>query len=206
MEIKLQAQSRVKNEKLEKDFMAAVVYGQGSENLILKIKINNFIKAYEAAGESNLIDLEIDSSKNIKVLIKEIQKNPIKGFFIHVDFYLVDMSKEISTEIPLIFVGESKAIKELGALLVKNIDEVSVECLPADLVDHIDVDISVLAGMNDIIKVRDLIVPSGIKILNNPLDAVATVSEPQADDAPQASAVKDVAATVAVEKKEDKKS
>lgn len=206
MEIKLQAQSRVKNEKLEKDFMAAVVYGQGSENLILKIKINNFIKAYEAAGESNLIDLEIDSSKNIKVLIKEIQKNPIKGFFIHVDFYLVDMSKEISTEIPLIFVGESKAIKELGALLVKNIDEVSVECFPADLVDHIDVDISVLAGMNDIIKVRDLIVPSGIKILNNPLDAVATVSEPQADDAPQASAVKDVAATVAVEKKEDKKS
>lgn len=182
MEIKLQAQSRVKNEKLEKDFMAAVVYGQGSENLILKIKINDFAKAYESAGESNLIDLEIDSSKNIKVLVKEVQKNPIKGFFIHADFYLVDMSKEVNTEIPLSFVGESKVVKEQGALLVKNIDEVSVECLPDNLVDHIDVDISALVSLNDVIRVKDIIVPKGMKILNNPNDAVASVSEQQKDE------------------------
>lgn len=173
----LKVQVREKNEKLASDFMAGVVYGQSMENVLIKIKTNDFIKVYGQAGESNLINLEIEGNGTFQVLVKEVQKDVVKDFFIHVDFYKVDMSKELTAEIPLEFVGESKAIKEQGALLNKSIDEVSVECLPQDLVDHIDIDISVLVNVGDAIFIKDINVPKGIKILNNADDVVATVTE-----------------------------
>lgn len=173
----LKVQVRGKNEKLASDFMAGVVYGQSMENVLIKIKTNDFIKVYGQAGESNLINLEIEGNGTFQVLVKEVQKDVIKDFFIHVDFYKVDMNKELTAEIPLEFVGESKAIKEQGALLNKSIDEVSVECLPQDLVDHIDIDISVLVNVGDAIFIKDINVPKGIKILNNADDVVATVTE-----------------------------
>lgn len=177
MEMNLKVQVREKNEKLASDFMAGVVYGQSMENVLIKIKTNDFIKVYGQAGESNLINLEIEGNGTFQVLVKEVQKDVIKDFFIHVDFYKVDMNKELTAEIPLEFVGESKAIKEQGALLNKSIDEVSVECLPQDLVDHIDIDISVLVNVGDAIFIKDINVPKGIKILNNADDVVATVTE-----------------------------
>jgi large subunit ribosomal protein L25 len=177
MEMNLKVQVREKNEKLASDFMAGVVYGQSMENVLIKIKTNDFIKVYGQAGESNLINLEIEGNGTFQVLVKEVQKDVVKDFFIHVDFYKVDMSKELTAEIPLEFVGESKAIKEQGALLNKSINEVSVECLPQDLVDHIDIDISVLVNVGDAIFIKDINVPKGIKILNNADDVVATVTE-----------------------------
>lgn len=177
MSIKLQAQTRAKKEKLEKNFMNAVVYGQGSENILLKIKTNDFIKVYNEAGESNLVELEIDGKGGFNVLIKDIQKDPIKDFLVHADFYKVDMNKEVNAEIPFNFIGESKAVKELGALLIKNINDISVECLPKDLVDHIDIDISVLTEIGSVIHIKDIKLPAGLKISNNLDDVVATTIE-----------------------------
>ena len=102
------------------------------------------------------------------------------------------MSKKLSTEIPLEFVGESKAVKELSALLNKSIDFVSVECLPQDLVNEIEVDISSLEAIGDSIQIKDLVLPPGIKVLNNPDDAVASVSEPQVEEEPREEAVEEV--------------
>lgn len=179
MDAKLKVNTRVQGEKLEKDFLAGIVYGQGSENVNIKIKLNDFIKIYEQAGESNLIELDVEGVGKIPVLIKEFQKDPIKGFFIHVDFYKVDMAKEVHAEVPIKFVGESKAVKELGGMLIKNIDSLDVECLPKDLVDHINIDISVLVELGDLIQVKDIKVPAGLKILNNADDAVISVTEPK---------------------------
>ncbi len=181
MDVELQASIRSKDEKLDKDCLAAIVYGPGSENTMIKLKINDFVKVYEKAGESNLIELDVDGAGKIQVLIKEYQKSPLKGFFTHVDFYKVDMSKEVSAEIPLSFIGESKAVKELGALFIKNIDSLEVECLPKDLVDHIDVDISGLLEFGDVIQVKDIRVSASLKILNNLDDAVVSVVEPRED-------------------------
>jgi len=178
MNIKLQAQVRVKQEKLSSDFLPGIVYAPGFENIMIKLKANDFAKAYSQAGESNLIDLNIDGQE-FPVLIKDTQRDVVKDFFTHVDFYKVDMNKEVSADISLEFVGESKAVKELGALLIKNIDFVSVECLPKDLVDHIDVDISSLIEFGDNIQVKDLSLPQGIKVLNNLDDAVVSVVEPR---------------------------
>ena len=207
METKLSAQLREKNEKLEADFIPGVIYGKGVENKNLKIKKVEFEKAFAKAGESNLIDLDFGSGA-VKVLVKDIQREVLKGTFSHIDFYQVNMKEKITTEIPLHFIGEAKAIKELGGVLIKDIDHLEVECLPGDLVDHIDVDISVLNTFEDGIRINDLNLPKGIVPTSHTNDMVAAVKEPKVEEEPTPAAAETApaaAAPAAGEKKEEGK-
>ncbi len=185
-EIKLEAQIRTKeNGKPKKirsqDFIPAVLYGPSMESRNLKIKKIDFERIFALAGESSLIDLAISQKKPVKVLVKEVQKDPLKDTIIHIDLYQVDMNKKITTEIPLHFIGESEAVKELGAVLVKNIDRVEVECLPGDLVSHINVDLSVLKNFHDAIKINDLKLSAEMKLVNETNDIVVNVMEPKVE-------------------------
>lgn len=183
-EIKLSVLSRSekngKTKKIRADgFVPVVIYGSGAKTRSLKVKQLNFERVFELAGESNLINLIIDKEKPVKVIIKDIQRDVIKGNVIHVDFYQVDMSKKITTEIPLNLIGESKAEFELGGTLMKNMDSVEVSCLPGDLVDHIDIDLSKLENFGDAIRVADLALPSGMAVISEPDEVVANVIEPR---------------------------
>ena len=180
MEIKLTASTREKNEKLAPEFIPAVVYGKEVKTKSLKMRRADFDKAFAAAGESNLISLEIDGQVS-KVLVKETQHDVMKNVFTHADFYQVNMKEKITTGIPLHFIGESKAIRELGGTLTKDMSELEVECLPTDLVDHIDVDISVLNTFDDIIRVEDLTLPKGIVLVHHTNEVIAAVKEPKVE-------------------------
>lgn len=205
MEFKLKAEKREKNEKLAADFIPAVLYGKGIENQSLKVKKVDFEKAFSAAGESNLIDLDFGNG-SVKVLVKDLQRDVLKYTFTHVDFYQVNMKEKIVTEIPLHFTGEAKAVKELGGMLMKEINELEVECLPSDLVDHIDVDVSVLNTFDDVITVADLTLPKGLKMEHhNAEDVVAMVVEPKAQVEEVKPAEETPAAAPADAKKEEAK-
>lgn len=181
-EIKLEAQTReagtVKAKRSSKEgFILANIYSGGKDSKNLKVKKVDFQRVFAVAGESNLIDLVIDGKESEKVIVKEIQKDPVKDSVLHVDFYKVDMKQKITTEIPLNFVGEAKAVKELGATLAKNMDKVEVECLPGDLVNNIDVDISVLKNIHDAIRLNDLVLPAGMTLVGTTNDVVASAIE-----------------------------
>jgi len=179
MEFKLKADKREKNEKLAADIIPAVIYGKELASQSLKLKRVDFEKAFAGAGESNLIDLDFGDGV-VKVLVKDTQRDVLKYTFTHVDFYQVNMKEKITAEIPLHFIGESKAIKELGGMLMKEINELEIECLPSDLVDHIDIDISVLNTYDDVIKIGDLTLSASFRLVhNNPSDVVAVVVEPK---------------------------
>jgi len=180
MDIKLTAQKRESGEKLNKDVVPAVLYGKGLNNEHLKINRVEFEKVFKVAGESNLINLDFGDGV-IPVVVKDIQTDVLKGFFTHVDFYQVNMKEVIKAEIPLHFIGEAKAVKELGGVLIQDMDAVEVECLPGDLVDHIDVDISVLHDYTDAIRLEDLKIPNGLTILSQTNDMVAAVREPRVE-------------------------
>ncbi len=184
MEIKLSAQLRDKNEKLSADMIPAVIYGKGVENKSLKVKKVELEKAFAKAGESNLISLDFGAGA-VKVLVKEIQRDVLKNVFTHVDFYQVNMKEKITAEIPFHFVGEAKAIKELGGVLIKDMAHLEVECLPGDLVDHIDIDISVLKTFDDAIRINDLVLPKGISAVSHTNEMVAAVREPKAEVEPE---------------------
>jgi len=179
MDIILKAQIRGQKEKLSVDFVPAVLYGRGVASVSLKAKRGELDKAVSLAGESNLITLEVEGDKIVKVLIKEIQRSGLNGTLLHVDFFQVDMSSKITTEIPLHFVGESKAIREMSGFLMKDIDMLEVECLPSDLVDHIDIDISVLEKFHDEITTADLVLPKGIELTSDVVRIIASANPPR---------------------------
>lgn len=178
MKFKILANKREKKEKLEKETIPAVMYGNEVETQSLKLRKVDFEKIFAVAGESNLIDLEIDGTSE-KVLVKDVQKDPINLTPIHVDFYKVNMAEKVMAEIPFIYVGESKAVKELGGMLNKEMDSIEVECLPNDLVSNIEIDISGMNELDDVIRVSDLKLPATMEITNDPEDVIANIIEPR---------------------------
>lgn len=160
----------------------AVVYGRKTEPTSLWIKAIDFSRLLKKAGESTIIELKVEKDENRNVIIYEIQKDPIFGQFIHADFFQVRMDEEIETEVELVYVGEAPAVKELGGVLVKNLDEITVKCLPANLPSEIKIDITSLKTFEDHICVKDLKISEKVKIDLEPETVIALVSEPRSEE------------------------
>lgn len=162
-------------------FIPATLYGPGFKSVNLNVIKLPFEKVLAEAGESHLIDLAIGKDVPVKMLIKDIQRHPVKGNVIHADFFKVDMTKKITAEIPFRFIGESRAVKELGGVLVKSINSVEVKCLADNLVDSIEVDLGVLANLHDSIKLHGLKLPAGIELVSHTDEVIVNVVEQQVE-------------------------
>lgn len=161
----------------------AIVYGPQIEPVSIALPYRVFASLYEEAGESSLIDCTIEGTVgSIKVLIQDVQYDPIKRTMTHADFRQINMNTSMHATIALEFVGQSVAVKELGGTLVTENDEIEVKCLPKDLVSHIDVDLSVLATFDDSIYVKDLSIPAGMTVLDDPEALVAKVTPPLTEE------------------------
>jgi len=185
--IKLEAKTRLErgakvNKGRQSGLIPAVVYGKAVAAKSLWISTLDFKRLIKKSGESALIDLDIDAKEQSNVIIHEMQKDPVTGNFDHVDFFQVKMDEKIKTEIELVFVGESAAVKEAGGVLVKNLDKVEVECLPADLPSSIEVDISSIKNFDDYIYAKDLKVGSGVELKVDLETVVALVSPPRSEE------------------------
>lgn len=135
----------------------AVIYGKDFKNLNLMIDFKEFLKLRHHSAENVIVDLMIDSQKEpLKVLVHEIYVHPVSGEIQHVDFLHVDLKKKISTKVPIEYVGVSKAIKDLGGVLVKNIHEVEIEAFPTDIPEFIEAPLDILNEIGDHIFVKDL--------------------------------------------------
>ncbi len=185
----------------------AVVYGAIEKPLNIQMSRGGFIRLYKEAGESSLIELQIEGQKQpLHVLIQEIQVDPLRGEVIHADFRALDITKKVETGVKLRFVGESAAVKSLGGILVHPVDEIMVRALPKDLPQHIDVDLSKLATFEDTVQLKDLATLSGVEFLNNANQTVALVTPPRSEEelAELSKAVElDVTKVEVVEKKKE---
>lgn len=160
----------------------AVVYGRGVETKSLWVKTLDFERLLKKSGESTMIGLDIDGENNRNVLIYETQKDPVTGKYLHIDFFQVRMDEEIETEVELVFVGNAPAVKETGGILVKNMNEITVKCLPGDLPSEIKVDISRLKTFDDYIYVKDLEISPKVQVDIDPETVVALVSPPRSEE------------------------
>ncbi len=166
----------------EEGFVPAIIYGKGFDNQVLQVDKVLFARLFKEAGGSNIVNLNIDEKNQEKVLIHDVQVDPVLNSIVHVDFYKVDMKKKIKTEIPLEYIGESVLVVEQEGSFITNKSEVSVECLPTDLVDHIDVDISGLTDFEQNLKVTDIKAPAGIEILDDSEEMIAMVQPPRSEE------------------------
>ncbi|MCD6402493.1 50S ribosomal protein L25 [bacterium] len=160
--------------------LPAVLYGPKIENLPLEIEKKSFEKIYKTAGESTLIFLEVpEKKKHFHVLIQNVQLDPITLEPLHVDFFQPSLKEKIEARIPLVFEGESKAVKDLGGTLVKHLTEIEVKALPQDLPPEIKVNIEKLKTFDDEILVKDLPIPEKVEVQRKPDEIVVTVSPPE---------------------------
>ncbi len=176
-----------KNDKIRKQgLIPAVLYGPKIKNLNLAIDYNKFYQLYQQAGESTLVKLMIKDEdvkdKERVVLINEVKKDILSDKIIHIDFYQVRMDKKITVEIPLVFVGESEAVKSLAGTLVKSLQSLEISALPAELIHEIEVDISKLKTFDDVIRVKDLKVPENVEIEAELDEAVVSVAPPRSEE------------------------
>ena len=162
----------------QKGFVPAIFYGRSAENMLLAVKNDELVKLHKDKKDHAFIKLIIDDGGNKKIeklsLIKELQVQPLTGKFYHADFYEVDMKHKLTIDVSLRFIGKAIGVENGGELQhIKR--EVKVSCLPANLPDHIDVDVSAL-DIGDSIKVKELKLAEGITVLDPPDAAVAAVA------------------------------
>lgn len=165
-----------------KGIIPLVLYGHGIKPASLSIKKNIFDKIYSQAGKSTIINLEISDGVEHKTIIHDIQVHPVSGDIIHADIYKVSMKEKIETEIPIVVIGESKAIVELGGSLITNKSTLNISALPSDLIHAIEVDISKIDSFDKQIHVKDLIIPKTIEILDDIEEVIAFVQEPRSEE------------------------
>jgi large subunit ribosomal protein L25 len=156
-----------------------VVYGRGIETEQVQIDAKSLQRVLSIAGTHQLISLQIGQSRPRLTLAREIQRDPVKRHYLHVDFYAVKMDEKVRAEIPIVLKGEAPAVEELDGIVTHGLDELEIECLPSDLVNSIEVDISGLANLNDTITVADLKVPETITVLSDPDSMVVKIEAPR---------------------------
>lgn len=154
--------------------LPAVLYGRGKKTTPLFIDLKEFKKIWKEAGETTIIKI-----KNEDAIIQDVAIDPAKNEPIHADFYVVEMDKLITAEIPLVFEGVSPAEKELGGILVKVMHEVEVEALPRNLPRDFKIDISKLAALGDQLTIKDINAPADVKILAKKDEVVALIETPK---------------------------
>lgn len=183
--ISLSASTRAAGSQLQvkrnEGLLPAVVYGHGIESKAVELDHREFTRAYKDAGENTIIQLSVDGDKPINVLVKDADLHPTTNRYIHADFFQVRMDEKIETAVPIDFAGEAPAVRELGGVLVKALDEVDVVALPADIPHAIEADISKLATFDDVIKVSDLPIAKGVEIRNDSETVVALVEPPRSE-------------------------
>ncbi len=158
-----------------------VIYGGKTVNTSIQCSMKDLHNVYVKAGENTLVDLTLDGKK-IPCLIHAISFDPVSDKEVHVDFYAVDMTKKVTTRVPVRVEGESPAVKTLGGVLVTVHDEVEVTCLPSDIPASFIVNISTLANFRDSITVASLVVPKDVTIKSPAEMVILTVQEPRAEE------------------------
>ena len=153
----------------------AVFYGAGKTSTPISISLVEFKKIWHKAGESSTVKISMTDG-DIDTLIHEVQTHPITDEPIHVDFLAIDMNKKIQVGVAIDFEGISGAVKSGLGTLVKVLHEIEVEALPKDLPHKLIVDISKLATIDDQILVSDIKLPTGVVIITEPEEVVASIA------------------------------
>jgi large subunit ribosomal protein L25 len=183
-------------------YVPAVVYGHRTEPVSLQVSERALRQALRVAGTNRLITLKIPGQEIPKmVLVRELQRDALSHAMLHVDFYEVVMTEEITAEVPIVLVGESDLVKGGGGLLFQGLDAIEVECLPGDLPQQVEIDLSALLEIDQTIIVRDLKLGDAVKVLTDLNEVVVKILPPQAEEVEEAPAPTEAAEVEVVGKK-----
>ncbi len=159
----------------KKGILPIVGYGPQQDNISLQVDSIEFTKIYKEVGNTSLFNIEVKGKKT-PVLIYHLQFDPLTDEIRHADVYAPNLKQEVEVDVPLVFIGESLAVKDLGGELVKNIREFGVKSLPTEIPSELEIDISVLNTFEDRVLVKDVKLPKGVVATRNEDDIIVLVT------------------------------
>jgi large subunit ribosomal protein L25 len=177
LEITPRTELRKQNRSLRaRGGVPAIIYGHRVDPVPVTLPRREFERAFHKVGRTQLLDLKIDGEGGSrKVLVREVQYDPRANVVVHVDFYQVNLKEKIQAEVPVVLVGEAPAVLRREGELQQNINSLRVSCLPADIPEHIEVDVSGLEAVDDAIRVSQLNVPPECEVLSDPEELVVKI-------------------------------
>jgi large subunit ribosomal protein L25 len=141
-----------------------VVYGQHAEAQPISLNRKALgLALHKASG--GVIDMELAGQPTLHVLVREVQRHPTKHNVLHIDFLAVSMTEKVKVHVPVVAQGSAPVMTNSDMVLVRQLDNVEVECLPGDIPEHLAADLSTLVTVDDEVLVKELKVPAGVKVL-----------------------------------------
>lgn len=165
----------------------AVLYGPGTQPVMLSVNVRDFEQVVQKGNiRRTIFSLSIQNGSTVTkpAVIKELQTHPVSGQFLHVDFYEIDMNRKLRVMVPVVPKGKAKG-EEFGGMLQIIEREIAVFCLPQEIPDSLEIDVSEL-GVGDALHVKDIALPGGVELPPGENYTVVTVISPKAEAAPVA--------------------
>ena len=154
------------------------VYGRGLESVAVQAQLSHVQQVFRQLDRNSVVQMTIDAAEEIPVVLRDVQRHPVSGDVLHLDFYQVDLTRVIHSEARLALTGEPEAVAN-GGTLVQSLEYLMLEALPTAMPSEIEVDVSGLSDFGHSVLVRDLVLGEGVRALTDGAIAVATVLAPR---------------------------
>jgi large subunit ribosomal protein L25 len=159
----------------------ANIFGKKIDSVNIQVGEKEFKKIFDEVGETGIVEVTVGDQKYTS-LISGYAKDFMSNKILHVDFHHVSLKEKVTATIPVHIVGEAPAVKELGGVVNQTIHEVEVEALPTDLPEAIEIDISHLAAIGDVVVIKDMKIDAAVEVKVDPEMVVVSIAEPAKEE------------------------
>lgn len=176
----LEAQKRAETGKKVKSLrnegkLPAVIYGQELGSIPLTLDKKETVHTLSKGSGSTLLTIKLEGQEHA-ALVREIQRDYLKNEVLHIDFLAVSLKEKLRTQVSITLVGDAPVLEEFEALIVAGLTHIEVECLPQDLPETIEVDLTGLTEIGSAIYVKDIAIPDKVEIVTSPEELIAVAS------------------------------
>ncbi len=178
--IVLEAQKRTETGKRVKALrkegkLPAVIYGRDLNSTPLTLEKRETVNIISKVSGSTLLTIKLDNEEHA-VLLRDIQRDFLKNDVLHIDFLAVSLKEKLRTQVSITLVGDAPVLEDFDALVVSGLDQIEVECLPQDLPETIEVDLSNLSEIGAAIYVKDIVIPANVEVITSAEELIAVIS------------------------------
>ncbi len=178
--------------------LPANIFGRGMKSMSVQLPLRDFQAIYKKVHETGLVDLMVGGEK-YPILIQNVHFHPISYTPLHADFFKVNLKEKVKATVPIIAIGEPKAVTDKIGVLLQPLSEVEVEALPADLPEHFEINIEGLAQIGDSFTIADLTLPADVEITAEPTEMIFRIDELVSEEAEELAAEEELEAQEASE-------
>jgi large subunit ribosomal protein L25 len=169
-----------------KGILPAVVYGHGHASEAIQLDAHEFDVLRRHVGRNTILDLKVDGGRATPVLVHSVHEDPVRRRPLHVDFFVVRLTEEMTVDVPIALVGSSVIADKHGGTILHLRDTVQVRALPADLPSTVELDISALESFDAVLQARDLVLPERTQLVSDPDEVLVRVQPPRLEEVPVA--------------------